>query len=486
MLCKNDTGYTGKGTIVAIADSGIDYSHPSFIDENGRTRILGIWDQTASWNGMYEEDWIAVTGKIPAPPPSYTYGVFYPKEWIDYALTFPMSKRNSLLPEYDSTGHGTAIAGIAAGNRVNRNVSGVAYGADILVTKISDAATLEAENRFIDALDFMTLYARNLMMPIAINVSYGNSRGPHDGRSLLETNIDRICERENVSVIIATGNEGNKALHYKEVITDNDSNEARFVIAPSQRSLSIYIWKNYFDIMTMSFREESSQDILFYDGLSAENPLITQKISVRNMSVLFSVNEPTPYNGKENIIINFVRGDNERFLNAGNYVITINGVNIKGGRIDMWMPSGGVAEPQTRFLQPDPDTTITAPSTSYGCISVGAYEEKSNTMADFSGRGFLTNGLVKPDLCAPGVDILAPAVFGGYSLVTGTSFAAPYVTGSAAVLMEWGIVNNNDNNMYGEKLKAFLLRQAQVFKGRKVPDEASGYGRLCLRIPFRL
>ena len=115
-------------------------------------------------------------------------------------------------------------------------------------------------------------------------------------------------------------------------------------------------------------------------------------------------------------------------------------------------------------------------------LSVGAYDSFRNTYADFSGRGFtrVTNQ-IKPDLSAPGVSIMAPKVGGGYEPVTGTSFAAPMATGSAALLMEWGIVRGNDPFLFGEKVKAYLKRGARPLPGMGVwPNREMGWGRLCL------
>ena len=130
----------------------------------------------------------------------------------------------------------------------------------------------------------------------------------------------------------------------------------------------------------------------------------------------------------------------------------------------------------------DSDGTLTIPSTARGVISVGAYNDSYQSYAAFSGRGLLDQrGGNKPDLAAPGVDIVTARAGGGYEAVTGTSFAAPFVTGSGALMMEWGILQGNDPYLYGEKVKAYLRRGARQLPGFDAfPNPQVGYGALCV------
>ena len=161
-------------------------------------------------------------------------------------------------------------------------------------------------------------------------------------------------------------------------------------------------------------------------------------------------------------------------------------------RKKLWMESGrcGFREVRlwepTRFLRPVEETTLTIPSTASKVLTVGAYDALTNAYADFSGRGG-RNGIQKPDLVAPGVEILTAAPGGGYLRKNGTSFAVPFVTGAAALLMQYGITDGNDPYLYGEKVKAYLRRGAAPLPGiRAYPDERVGYGALCLERSFPL
>ena len=156
---------------------------------------------------------------------------------------------------------------------------------------------------------------------------------------------------------------------------------------------------------------------------------------------------------------------------------------IVDGRYDLWLPASGALNPNTRFFFPTVDTTLTIPSTARRIVAVGAYDSRLMTYAAFSGRGNTRGGeQIKPDLVAPGVNITTTAVGGAYTSVTGTSFATPFVTGAAAMLMQWGITEGNDPFLYGEKVRAYLQRGARRFETQtQYPNTVVGYGALCVR-----
>lgn len=474
-LIINNSGVDGHGTIVAVIDSGIDYSHFVFRDKDGQTKLLGLWDQTTTYRGENAEKWLEVTGKLPGPPSGYSNGILYPREWINYVLEQRVQQRSSLLPQEDFSGHGTAVCGIA---------SEIAPMADILFVKLGQDTgdSFPKTTRLMEAINWVIDVAVELDRPIAINLSFGNNYGPHDGRSLLERFIDDVSLIGRNNIIIGTGNEGDRRLHFETLLPKTYSfvTRAEFVISHNQRTFNIQIWKKYFDDVEIELELPNGnvypiKGSSFTKRTKEEN---VTKITYNEMTIYAFVSPPTPYNELEEIYFEFILGEEQLFLQGGRYSINITSLGIVDGRVDMWMPSGDVVERDTGFLFPSPDTTLTIPSTAANAISVGAINSHNFTAAQYSGRGFLINGLIKPDVAAPGTDILAPAPGGGYSLNTGTSMAAPFITGCTSLLMQWGIVDRNDVFLYGQKLKAVLLSVAnrQDVAPFIFPNTQTGWG----------
>ncbi|HKM00142.1 MAG TPA: S8 family serine peptidase [Mobilitalea sp.] len=239
-------------------------------------------------------------------------------------------------------------------------------------------------------------------------------------------------------------------------------------------SLNLQIWKNYYDNFDIT--------IIAPNGMRVgpiPTILGTQQFRTGQTEILLYYGDPTPYNPQQEIYIEFIPVGT--YINSGIWRFELVPRKIVVGDFDMWLPAGGSKSPATRFLLSSEYTTLTIPSTAYRAITVGAYNAHTNSFAPFSGRGFTRDNQVKPDLVAPGVNINSCAPGGGYAVRSGTSMATPFVTGSAALLMEWGIVQENDPYLYGEKLKAYLISGARQLRIENIyPNRTLGYGALCL------
>jgi subtilisin family serine protease len=205
-------------------------------------------------------------------------------------------------------------------------------------------------------------------------------------------------------------------------------------------------------------------------------------VSVRIADIL-----PTHYNENSEFYITLRPDPATRFVPAGLWRLRVRGDRIVEGRFDIWLPTEAEVSAETRFLRPDPDVTLTLPSTAPGVVTVGGYDSSTRVPAFFSGRGPDRNDrFPKPDLAAPAVNILSARAGGGYGAFTGTSYAAPFVTGAAALMMEWGIVRGNSPFLFGQLVKVLLQKGARREAGGTYPNNIMGYGRLCLRDTFDL
>ena len=451
-------GLTGEGILVGIVDSGVDYSHPDFRNEDGSTRILRLWDQSVAGN----------------PPKGYVSGTEYTKEEIDEALALGETEGRRLVPSGDFSGHGTAVLGIAAGNgRASDGVNrGVAYRSDLLVVKMGNPRenSFPRTTELMEGIDYLMRQSVKMRKPIVINISFGNNYGSHRGDSLLENYIDTVAAMGRTVIVTGTGNNGSQPWHAGGILQQGKTEEIQLAVGAFEPTLNVQLWKDYEDEMEIYLESPSGERIgPLYERLGPQRHLL------ENIELLIYYGKPGPYQLSQEIYIDFIPEGN--YVDSGVWKVLLSGKRVRSGQYFLWLPGGNVLNRGTGFYSPRAVGTLTIPSTAGKVISVGAYDSRQNAYADFSGRGSQFLPIRKPDLAAPGVSISAPVPGGGYATVTGTSFAAPFVSGSAALLMEWGIVKGNDPFLYGEKVKAYLRKGAQSVGGyEEYPNVEVGWG----------
>lgn len=443
---NNPFGLFGKGTIVAVIDTGIRAESMEFRNADGSTRILNIWDQTT--------------------------GTEYDRSQIDEALQNE-TKDTAGIPGADVLGHGTQVAAIACGS------SGVAAQADILVVKLGLATKngFPRTTQLMEALDYVVRKAIDYGKPLAVNISFGNNYGDHTGSSLLENFINDIADSWKCSICIGSGNEGLGAVHTGGTLTEDTEETVELAVSSYETGLSIQIWKDYWDDIAVEIIAPSGRNL----GRIQENSRVS-RIRYEDMELLTYFGEPSPFRIRQEIYIDMI--PQTVYIQSGLWKLRLIPRSIRNGRYDMWLPAQGALNFGTGFTSPDSASTFTIPSAAAKAVTVGAYDAGTGSAAPFSGRGYIVeiggSLMVKPELAAPGVNVLVPSV-SGMARVSGTSYATPFVTGSAALLMEWGIVRGNDAFLYGEKLKAYLIKGAEPLAGAAVPDTQTGWGRLCLK-----
>ncbi|MDO5411732.1 MAG: S8 family peptidase [Lachnospiraceae bacterium] len=461
----------GRGVLVGIADSGIDIYHAAFRNPDGSTRIAALWDQAT-------------------------------REYSREEINEQLLGNTAALPAFrDLSGHGTAVAGIAAGSRIVSGdfiTEGYAPDAELVVVRLAQGENDDyiKTTQLMLAVDYLLKKAREFGKPMAVNLSIGNNYGSHSGRSLLSTYLTEIALTERVTICVGSGNEAGRPIHTSAKLQTLPY-EILLPVAERQGSFSLQLWKNYADICEVRLISPSGEEFTVYydtDLLERGQPLQQYRSGRTNLVIYNGL--PSPYQPLQEVFFDFIPID--RYVDSGIWRIRLNPVRIVTGDFELWLPAGNTLNAGTGFAVPDQNHTLTVPSASERVITVGAYDSMKQTYAAFSGRGFTAfTNQVKPDLAAPGVDVLAPragsgraasspaasmaasAVRSGYASFTGTSFAAPAVTGAAALLMQWGIIEGNDPWLYGSRLKSWFHRNArQLAAFQQYPNVYIGYGVL--------
>lgn len=481
-VTKRQPFLSGKGILLAVIDSGIDYTTPNFRNADGSTRILSLWDQTVSPD--------AEKGFF--PPEGFVTGTEFTQEQINAALREADPLRQyELVPSRDSSGHGTAVAGIAAGaaanvtgGTANNNYEGIAPESELLIVKLGTPRenSFPRTTEMMRAVTYVVRKAQSLNRPVAINLSFGNTYGAHDGSSLLERFLDNAAEIGRTVICVGSGNEGASAGHREGRVNVGETAATELSVGAYETAFSVQLWKTYTDVFRITLRSPGGQEFSFSTEKGGE---ITWE--AERTRILIYVGEPSPYAVEQEIYFDFI--PENLYISPGIWSFLI-GTQEKESSFYFYLPSQAARNQNTRFFEPNPNLTLTIPSTASKVITVGAYDSTYDAYADFSGRGYryaerdiglLAAGAAKPDLAAPGVNITAPDIYGGYRSFTGTSFATPFVTGAAALLMEWGIAQGNDAFLYGEKVKAYLRRGARKIRGEEFyPNDRVGYGALCV------
>ena len=452
-------GLTGQGVLVGIVDSGIDLTNADFRNEDGTTRIAALWDQA---DREYTSEEI---------------NEFLNAEWtVQPAVRPPLS--------VDSSGHGTAVAGIAAGNgrgSEGRRYRGAAPESELVIVKMKSPQPggFPSTTELMTGVDYLIRKAQEMRMPVAVNVSFGNTYGPHDGSSLMEQYLNDVSAIWKNVICIGTGNEGTAAGHAAGTVSDEEEMVQELAVQEREQPFGLQIWKSYTDEIDISIISPAGEQAgPFREKTGA------QRYLTGSTELLVYYGEPKPYSVRQEIFIAFI--PMRDYVDSGVWQIVLTPRRIVAGTYQMWLPAQAALNVGTAFLTPDSMSTLTVPSTAARAVTVAAYDGRTFSYADFSGRGpsavYESAGVPKPDVAAPGVDVNAPVPGGGYRAFTGTSFAVPFVTGGAALLMEWGIVRGNDPYLYGEKVKAYLRRGAWELPGySEWPNAQLGYGALCVR-----
>ncbi|MDD6400867.1 MAG: S8 family serine peptidase [Lachnospiraceae bacterium] len=438
----------GKGVYIAVIDSGIDIYNKIFIN-NSKTKIYKIWDQDV--DGI--------------PPSGYRFGTLYNENEINEYIGKQNDASNEKINSFDPSGHGTAVAAIAIS---------CAYESKLVIVKLSRKQEINTTASLMMAIDYCIRISIIENVPMAINLSYGNNYGDHAGNTVLEKYIDTVSEFAKCGIAVGSGNDANTSKHNIITVNPYATERTSIIVGENNYSFNIQIWRRNNPLIKFTLIMPNGNKIGPFTTLNKN-----ENYYENDMVITVVANNPTPYNFRFGMFVSIVSA--KEYLQEGVYEIIFENPTSVETIINMWLPVEGELSGNVQFETPNLDNTLTIPSTANNVITVGAYNYRTNTYATFSGRGYTLDNIVKPDIVAPGVDVLSVDQNGIYNYYTGTSFATPYVTGEIARLLEYGIVQGNDYFLYGERLKSVIINNAKPLYGIiNYPDKKVGWGALCL------
>lgn len=477
----------GSGVIVGFVDTGINYTDSLFRNVDGSTRIIGIWDQT---NNSDNSNNIENETAKPFSAFSALYGTQYTAEEINLALN--SDNPASIVPTRDENGHGTFLASIAAGNRDERaGFSGAAPQASIAMVKlkpakqylrdfylIQDGAEAYQENDIMMGVSYLYFLARKYSMPLVVCIPLGTNMGSHMGMSRLGQYLNQVSLSNGSAVITAAGNETGARHHFRAVMdADTDEVTAELRVGEREAGFSMELWAENMGAYTVGFISPTGE--------------VAREISVplrgeNTVSFLLEQTQITVYtqiadvsSGSQFIFMRF-----ENPMSGIWRILIRNSLDIRE-TFHIWLPVRGFISDETYFLRPDPDTIITDPGNARYPITVTAYDHTKNSIYIHASRGYSLSGRIKPDLAAPGVNILGASVSGRrLTRMSGTSVSAAHLAGAAAILLNWGVLNANYPYLNTPVLKSIFVRGAQRNPALTYPNREFGYGTLNLYEAF--
>jgi len=469
----------GAGIIVGFVDTGINYTDQLFRNVDGSTRIIGIWDQTIE--PISEE----FNSDFPA-----LYGTQYTAEQINLALN--SDDPASIVPTRDENGHGTFLASIAAGNQDERaGFSGAAPRAAIAMVKlkpakqylrdfylIQDGADAYQENDIMMGVSYLYFLARKYSMPLVVCIPLGTNMGSHMGMSRLGQYLNQVSLSNGSAVITAAGNETGARHHFRAVMdADTDEVTAELRVGEREAGFSMELWAEDVGVYTVGFISPTGE--------------VAREVSVplrgeNTVSFLLEQTQITVYTqiadvsaGSQFIFMRF-----EKPMSGIWRILVRNSLDIRE-TFHLWLPVRGFISDETYFLRPDPDTIITDPGNAQYPITVTAYDHTRNSIYIHASRGYSRSGQIKPDLAAPGVNILGASASGRrLTRMSGTSVSAAHLAGAAAILLHWGVLDGNYPYLNTPVLKSIFVRGAQRNPALTYPNREYGYGTLDLYEAF--
>lgn len=453
--------YLGSGILLGFADTGVDYRHPAFLYEDGRSRVEAIWDQADQ------------TG---TPPEGFAYGT----EFLADAIATETAPK-------DENGHGTFLAGIAAGKPENaEDFYGVAPLAGIVMVKLKQAkpylkefycmkeeATAFSEADVMMGVKYLVEYAAKQQKPMVVCLGIGTGLGSHRGTIPLSRYLNSLAYRPDICLVAAVGNEGNTR-HHARVQVREERSEVEIYIASRGSGFALDLFSEA--IGGLGLRVASPTGEVSPELAQTAANLVTTPFLLDRTTLTAERESLTRTDTLQRIQLRFrtpAPGIWRLLLTSERPVV-----------VDAWLPIREFLDTEVYFLVSDPEITLCEPANAPLLLTVGGYSVTNGSLAPFSGRGFTGNGQKQPTLLAPAVNMVGPFAGGGYITKSGTSAGAAFTAGCMALFMEY-IAEYRRNSGSVTPLDTVILRNlfslgAQREEGTEYPSPVYGYGKLNL------
>ncbi len=457
---------TGKDTLIAIIDSGVDYLHPDLIDKDNKSKILYLWDQESNLKN----------------PPS---GMIYGSEFTNNDINEAINENNSSLSS-DNTGTGTSIAGILVGQgNVNKAYEGIAKDSELVVVKLRSYTGVYQENKisytttdFLAAITYVTSIAEKEGKPMIINLTIGARSAADLDATILDTYP--IFNRPGMIVVNGAGDQGNTDIHYSGNFNNIEETQDVIVQNGNNKNLDIVLSGTGPDKISVQVISPSG-DLSQLVEYSPSYNIYTGKFNLENTTYRIRYRYPWIATGEEQVDISL------KNIKPGIWTIRLIPDFILRGEYNVYLPNKNLISIDTRFLDPNSTNTITMYGISDGVITIGTYNDKLNSIWIGSSKGSTTGYRIKPDIVAPGVDIISTYINSGYNTVTGTGVSGSIVSGVLALVIEY-LQNQSDIpslSLFNEVLKTYLMLGTTRKEIYVYPNISEGYGILNLRNLFR-
>ena len=466
----------GTGVLIGMVDSGIDYLNPEFIREDGTSRIEVIWDQTVQVENS-----------------NYYVGTEFSNNDINKAIERSRNGENpyDIVPSKDENGHGTKMAGIIGARGYKSEIRGIANNSNYAVVKLVPSPNFEKQLRengvpvvpvynsgeVLSGIEFLNAYALKVRKPIVIFIGVGTTIAAHNANNIISRYLTNISDRRGIVIVSGTGNEGGSEGHYSDTIKyTGEENKIELNISKEMKYFTVLVWVSRPSKMAINVISPSGEESKYISSQVNKEKIV--RYILINTSLKVNYYDPDIYTGNQVIMLRF---DN---IKKGIWTIRLRGDYVLNGSFHIWLYPSKLLPQGTKFLKPNPYNTLTIPSTAVNVVTVAYYNSNNDTSVAESGRGYNVDGAINPDITTGGVNILTTTPGGNIQAVSGSSVATAIVAGVCSLMLQWGIVDKNDIQMFSTKVRSYLIYGANRKNNDTYPNRENGFGYLNIKNTF--